>query len=62
MNSIMTIIPASLFYFNSKVKISGIIYQIYLYRDSKSSLLLKMMDRIKYVVLSKKELLRLFLF
>ena len=54
MNSIMTIIPASLFYFNSKVKISGIIYQIYLYRDSKSSLLLKMMDRIKYVVLSKK--------
>lgn len=54
MNSIMSIIPASLFYFNSKVKISGIIYQIYLYRDSKSSLLLKMMDRIKYIVLSKK--------
>lgn len=54
MNSIMSIIPAFLFYINFKVKISGIIYQIYLYRDSKSSLLLKIMDRVKYVILSQK--------
>lgn len=56
MNTIISLIPASVFYITSKVKISGIIYQIYLYRDHKSSLLVKLFDRLKYLILSKSRM------
>ncbi len=56
MISIMSLIPACIVRINSKVKISGIIYQIYLHRDKKSSLFVKLLDRVKYILLSKSTL------
>lgn len=50
--SLITFIPFLPLFVPSKTKVSGIIYNIYLYRWKKSSKLLKILDVLKYIVLS----------
>jgi hypothetical protein len=51
--TLMTLLPSIIFFFNSKIKVSGIIYQIYLYRWSKASIFIKLQDIFKYIILTK---------
>lgn len=50
--SLITFIPFLPLFVPSKIKVSGIIYNIYLYRWKTSSKLLKILDVLKYIVLS----------
>lgn len=50
--SLITFIPFLPLFVSSKVHVSGIIYNIYLYRWNKSSIFLKIIDALKYIVLS----------
>lgn len=50
--SLITFIPFLPFFVPSRIKVSGIIYNIYLYRWKKSSAFLKILDVLKYIVLS----------
>lgn len=50
--SLITFIPFLPFFVPSRIKVSGIIYNIYLYRWKKSSTFLKILDVLKYIVLS----------
>ena len=52
-NGIMAFVPFASLFFPSKTKIAGIIYQIYLYNDRESSLITKVFNRFKYIILSK---------
>lgn len=52
--TIMGFLPAITFVMPKKIKISGIIYLIYLYRWKYSSLTLKIVDSLKYLLLSKR--------
>lgn len=51
--SLMSFIPFLPLIMNSKIKISGIIYQIYLYKWKENSLLSKILDVLKYLIMSK---------
>lgn len=51
--SLMSVVPFIAFYRNVNVKISGIIYLIYLYRWRSSSIVIKFLDTSKYLFLSK---------
>ena len=51
--SLMSAIPFLPFLLNKKIKVSGIIYLIYLYRWKNSNLLTKGLDLLKYFILSK---------
>lgn len=52
---LMGFLPVITFIMPKKVKISGIIYLIYLYRWKYSSLTLKIADSLKYLLLSKRQ-------
>ena len=52
--SLMHFLPFITFLIPSRVKISGIIYLIYLYRWKYSSIVLKIQDYTKYLLLSKR--------
>lgn len=51
--SIMSFMPVITFILSKKIKINGIIYLIYLYRWKNSKLIVKIIDSIKYLLLSK---------
>lgn len=55
LNSVMSLIPACILSIRMPIQISGIIYQIYLYKDETSSLFDKILNRIKYIILSKSK-------
>lgn len=50
--SLITFIPFLPFFVPSRINVSGIIYNIYLHRWKKSSTFLKILDVLKYIVLS----------
>jgi glycosyltransferase involved in cell wall biosynthesis len=52
--SLMPFFPAITFLIPKNIKISGIIYLIYLYRWKSSSLTLKILDSLKYILFSKR--------
>lgn len=56
--ALMGFLPAISFVLPKNIKISGIIYLIYLYRWRSSSLTLKILDSIKYLLLSKRDNIR----
>jgi len=51
--TLMSVLPFLPFLLNKKIKVSGIIYLIYLYRWKKSNFLSKGSDLLKYFILSK---------
>jgi hypothetical protein len=53
--TLMAFLPAISFVLPKNIKISGIIYLIYLYRWKSSSLILKIFDSLKYLLLSKRD-------
>lgn len=50
--SLITFIPFLPLFVPSKIRVSGIIYNIYLYRWKNSSILLRTLDVLKYIILS----------
>jgi hypothetical protein len=58
MLSIMILLPFFPMFFRRGVKVSGIIYLIYLYRWKNSSLLLKCLDVLKYIILTRSLVVR----
>ncbi len=54
--SLMDFIPFLPIFFNKKIKISGIIYLIYLYRWKNSSIKIKIYDSIKYLIFSRSKI------
>ena len=53
--ALMGFLPAISFVLPKNIKISGIIYLVYLYRWKSSSLTLKILDSLKYLLLSKRD-------
>lgn len=53
--SLISVLPAISFVFPKSIKISGIIYLIYLYRWKESNLKLKIEDSIKYLLMSNRK-------
>ena len=51
--SLMGFMPFLPFFLSRKIKVSGIIYLIYLYRWKNSSLITKVLDSVKYILFSK---------
>ena len=51
--SLISVLPFLPFFLNKKIKVSGIIYLIYLYRWKNSNFLSKGLDVIKFLILSK---------
>ena len=52
---LMSFMPLIPFFFNKKVKISGIIYMIYLYRWHNSNLSSRIIDVLKYIIFSNSK-------
>lgn len=53
-NVLIGLLPAATFVIPKNIKISGIIYMIYLYRWKRSSFIIKLFDSIKYILLSRR--------
>ena len=51
--NIISFLPFIIFFVSSKIKISGIVYLIYLYRWKKANWLMKLSDVAKYLIFSK---------
>jgi glycosyltransferase involved in cell wall biosynthesis len=54
--SLISVLPILPFFLDKKIKVSGIIYLIYLYRWKNSNFLSKGLDLLKYFILSKFEI------
>jgi len=56
--NIISFLPFIIFFINNKIKVSGIVYLIYLYRWKKSNFFVKIQDILKYLIFSNSAIFK----